>query len=71
MGFDAFFFGRIDYQDHNIRNATQQLEFIWEPSSSLGSGVNIFTHVLWSDYCYPSGILPHLTFSLNFLFLFF
>ena len=55
MGFDAFFFGRIDYQDHAIRNATQELEFVWRPSTSLGAETDIFTHVLYSDYCYLPG----------------
>jgi hypothetical protein len=41
MGFDAFLFGRIDYQDHNIRNDNQQLEFIWRGSNSLGEQVGI------------------------------
>jgi hypothetical protein len=41
MGFDAFFFGRIDYHDHIIRSENQQLEFVWRGSSSLGKQVGI------------------------------
>eukprot|EP01119_Soliformovum_irregulare_P005383 TRINITY_DN1714_c0_g1_i1.p1 TRINITY_DN1714_c0_g1~~TRINITY_DN1714_c0_g1_i1.p1 ORF type:complete len:977 (+),score=300.90 TRINITY_DN1714_c0_g1_i1:52-2982(+) len=55
MGFDAFFFGRIDYKDHDIRNETKQLEFVWRGSQSLGAETEIFTHVLYTDYCYLPG----------------
>jgi lysosomal alpha-mannosidase len=55
MGFDAFFFGRIDYQDHDIRNQTQRLEFVWRGSESLGEEIDIFSHVLYTDYCYLHG----------------
>jgi lysosomal alpha-mannosidase len=55
MGFDAFFFGRIDFNEHQWRNQTKQLEFVWRPSQSLGKETEIWTHVLWSDYCYING----------------
>jgi len=32
MGFDAFFFARIDYQDKMSRLAKKQLEMIWNPT---------------------------------------
>ena len=35
IGFDALFFGRIDYQEHNQRASKQELEFIWRGSKSL------------------------------------
>ena len=37
MGFDALYFGRIDYQDHSLRKAKRELEFVWRSSSSLSS----------------------------------
>lgn len=48
MGFDAFFFGRIDYQDHAIRNETKELEFVWRGSTSLGKESEIWSHNLYS-----------------------
>lgn len=55
MGFDAFFFARIDYQDYELRNRTRRLEMVWRPSRSLGAQSDIFTHVLWdTTYCYSA-----------------
>jgi lysosomal alpha-mannosidase len=31
MGFDAWFFSRLDYQDKIKRMETQQMEFVWRP----------------------------------------
>jgi lysosomal alpha-mannosidase len=56
MGFDAFFFGRIDYQDWAVRNETQQFEFIWRGSNSLGQEIDIFSHVLYAGYCFMHGL---------------
>eukprot|EP00952_Eustigmatos_sp_NYUAD-ZCMA_P003929 17200-Eustigmatos_ZCMA.PRE.1 len=36
VGFDALYFGRIDYQDMDLRKADARLEFIWDASPSLG-----------------------------------
>jgi hypothetical protein len=55
MGFDAFFFWRIDWQDHNIRNSTKEYEFIWRGSQTLGKQTEIWSHTLYSDYCYFPG----------------
>jgi len=55
MGFDGFFFGRIEYTEHNLRNESKELEFVWRGSESLGSNTQIFTHVLYTDYCYLPG----------------
>ncbi|GAX17335.1 lysosomal alpha-mannosidase [Fistulifera solaris] len=35
MGFDAVYFGRIDYQDLAFRHSTQQCEGLWNASTSL------------------------------------
>jgi hypothetical protein len=36
MGFDAMFFGRIDYQDKNKRMNEKSMEWVWMPSNELG-----------------------------------
>lgn len=36
-GYDAVFFGRIDYQDRIVRELKQSLEGIWRASASLGA----------------------------------
>jgi alpha-mannosidase len=35
VGFDALYFGRIDYQDLALRQETSECEGVWEPSSNL------------------------------------
>lgn len=57
VGFDALYFGRIDYQDLNLRRLTQECEGLWNSSSSLGD-----TTVFWGltgsyggNYGPPSG----------------
>lgn len=47
MGFEGFFFGRIDYQDQYIRNLTKNLEFIWRPMKSYANTADMFTGVLY------------------------
>eukprot|EP00636_Phaeomonas_parva_P016919 CAMPEP_0118851794 /NCGR_PEP_ID=MMETSP1163-20130328/1098_1 /TAXON_ID=124430 /ORGANISM="Phaeomonas parva, Strain CCMP2877" /LENGTH=1103 /DNA_ID=CAMNT_0006784183 /DNA_START=134 /DNA_END=3445 /DNA_ORIENTATION=+ len=42
IGFDALFFGRIDYQDRERRQAEKQCEGVWEASKSAGSTNRIF-----------------------------
>lgn len=46
MGMDAWYFGRIDYQDRAVREANLELEVVMQPSDSLGSSVDIFTGVM-------------------------
>jgi lysosomal alpha-mannosidase len=58
MGFDAFFFARIDYQDYLARNSTARLETVWRASASeqAGGQSDIFTHMLYdTTYCYAPG----------------
>lgn len=56
MGFDAWFYARLDYGDKRRRTADNELEFVWMPNAqSLGKDVNIFTHVLWNHYEAPPG----------------
>jgi hypothetical protein len=57
MGFDAWFFGRIDYQDKLNRKNDTSLEWIWFPNNdTLGKDVNIFTHTLYESYGSPYGM---------------
>ena len=56
MGFDAVFLGRADYEDKNRRMNDESLEYIWRPSSrTLGTDVQIFTHILFDHYNQPKG----------------
>lgn len=44
MGFDGFFFGRLDYQDKSVRKEKQQMEQVWRASASLEPPVaDLFT----------------------------
>lgn len=57
MGFDALFFGRLDYQDKNKRMNEKSMEWIWIPNNeSLGSDVNLFTHAMYNQYQSPNGL---------------
>jgi len=46
MGMDAWYFGRIDYQDRAAREADLTLEMVMQPSKSLGQSADIFTGVM-------------------------
>lgn len=35
MGFDGFFFGRLDYQDKKTRKEKLEMEQVWRASASL------------------------------------
>ncbi|CAE7840742.1 unnamed protein product [Symbiodinium sp. CCMP2592] len=43
VGFQGLFFGRIDYQDLELRREKKEAEFIWRASPSLGSDAQVFT----------------------------
>ncbi|CAM4610488.1 unnamed protein product [Lepidochelys kempii] len=69
MGFDGFFFGRLDYQDKANREQLQEMEQIWRASASLQPpGADLFTGVLpngynpplslcWDQFCSDSPIV--------------
>ena len=47
MGFDAWFFARMDYEDKAERMEDKELQFVWRPmEASLGDSVEIFTHTM-------------------------
>ncbi|XP_048333920.2 probable alpha-mannosidase At5g13980 [Ziziphus jujuba] len=54
VGFDSFFFGRIDYQDRAKRKDDKTLEVIWRGSKSLGSSSQIFAGAFPENYEPPS-----------------
>jgi hypothetical protein len=53
MGFDAFGLERIDWREKDRRKASQELEFVWRGSDSLGAETQIFAHILDSHYNTP------------------
>lgn len=56
MGFDAWFFARLDFQDKAKRMAEKSMQFLWRPSfNSLGKSAEILTHAMPDHYCWPSG----------------
>ena len=55
VGFDALFFGRIDWQDHDYRIARKDLEFLWRASPSLGAAGQIFSGAFQSGNYGPPG----------------
>lgn len=44
-GFEALYFGRIDFQDAEKRIAARDMEMIWRASRSLEEKAQIFTGV--------------------------
>ena len=55
VGFEALFFGRIDYQDYNVRAQDKRLEWVWRASPSLGADSQVFASQFWNGYCTPGG----------------
>lgn len=56
MGFDAWFFARMDYQDKARRLNTSEMEWVWRPFfNHEGKRTQIFTHTLYQHYSSPKG----------------
>jgi len=56
MGFQAFFFARIDYQDKRYRLENKTMEMIWRPLQYTGDkSTFMFTHVNFYHYSPPPG----------------
>ena len=56
FGFDALYFGRIDYQDHNKRMLERTMEMVWKGSASQKQAA-VFTGVFTSgNYGAPQGL---------------
>ncbi|XP_042526495.1 lysosomal alpha-mannosidase isoform X3 [Dipodomys spectabilis] len=57
MGFDGFFFGRLDYQDKQVRKGKLEMEQLWRGSSSLKPPMaDLFTGVLPNGYNPPDNL---------------
>jgi len=56
-GFDALYFGRIDYQDLAIRQETSECEGLWEPSDNLQDSAVFWglTGSYFGNYGAPEG----------------
>ena len=56
MGFDAWFFSRLDYQDRDRRLDAKEMEFLWRPYfDHFGFDKQVFTHSLYYGYRSPLG----------------
>uniref|UniRef100_A0A669EVV8 Alpha-mannosidase n=1 Tax=Oreochromis niloticus TaxID=8128 RepID=A0A669EVV8_ORENI len=56
MGFDGFFFGRLDYQDRARRMRDKEQELLWRASDSLTPPMaDLFTGILPNGYNPPEG----------------
>ncbi|XP_060037774.1 lysosomal alpha-mannosidase isoform X2 [Erinaceus europaeus] len=57
MGFDGFFFGRLDYQDKVTRKEHREMEQIWRASASLKPpAADLFTGALPNMYNPPESL---------------
>ncbi|KAM9242884.1 lysosomal alpha-mannosidase [Dugong dugon] len=57
MGFDGFFFGRLDYQDKKVREEMLEMEQVWRASASLKPpAADLFTGVLPNVYNPPENL---------------
>uniref|UniRef100_A0A8C9Z7W3 Alpha-mannosidase n=1 Tax=Sander lucioperca TaxID=283035 RepID=A0A8C9Z7W3_SANLU len=56
MGYDGFFFGRLDYQDRARRMVKREQELLWRASNSLTPPMaDLFTGILPNGYNPPEG----------------
>jgi hypothetical protein len=56
MGFNAWFFARMDHYDKDRRLEEKEMEWLWRPfNESLGSRAEIFTHMMYQHYSSPAG----------------
>ncbi|KAJ3614411.1 hypothetical protein NHX12_017985 [Muraenolepis orangiensis] len=56
MGYDGFFFGRLDYQDRDHRRINRDQELLWRASESLEPPMaDLFTGILPNGYNPPEG----------------
>jgi len=58
VGFDSFIGQKVDYQDHDLRAASQRLEFEWTPDSLNRPNISLFGHLLYSNTMGYSYDLP-------------
>jgi len=54
MGFEAWFFARIDYEDQERRMKNKEMQWVWKPMhDALGDQVEILTTTFQDMYWYP------------------
>lgn len=53
MGYDGFFFARIDYQDYDKRLRESTMQMVWRPNGIQEN--DLFTGVLYNGYGPPPG----------------
>jgi len=56
MGFNSWFFARMDHYDKDKRLEEKSMEWLWRPfNESLGARGEIFTHMMYQHYSAPHG----------------
>ncbi|XP_034706706.1 probable alpha-mannosidase At5g13980 isoform X6 [Vitis riparia] len=55
VGFDALYFGRIDYQDRDKRKGEKSLEVVWRASRNFDASAQIFAGAFPENYEPPPG----------------
>lgn len=64
LGFDAFFFARLDSKDRETRKANRNMDFLWQGSANLDNSVifgNAFPESLYyspGGFCWDCGDEP-------------
>jgi hypothetical protein len=54
MGFEGWFFARLDHADRDERLKDKSMNFLWRPfSEHFGNQKQIFTSVMRDHYCWP------------------
>lgn len=52
-GMNTWILNRIDFRAKNALYQSQGLEYVWQPSPSLGRSSTLFAHILDHHYCSP------------------
>jgi hypothetical protein len=56
MGFDAWFFAGLDFQDKEKRYAERSMEWVWQPfNKHLNTTAQIYTYAMYDHYCWFPG----------------
>jgi len=56
MGFEAWFFARLDWADKDVREAEESMNFLWRPfSKHFGDEKQILTSAMRDHYCWITG----------------
>lgn len=56
MGFEAWFFARLDHADRDQRLKDKSMNFLWRPfAEHFGNQKEIFTGAMRDHYCWPQG----------------